>query len=106
MLTKEMIPFGRENAISRKDLAAISGLSDRTVRMEIAELRAVDDGTDEAIVSVSTRSGYYRTTDPQEIEHFKAEMEKRIRMTYRAIKVAKRKLERLKARNEYGEGIA
>lgn len=36
MLTKEMIPFGRENAISRKDLAAISGLSDRTVRMEIA----------------------------------------------------------------------
>lgn len=66
----------------------------------------MDDGTDEAIVSVSTRSGYYRTTDPQEIEHFMAEMEKRIRMTYRAIKVAKRKLERLKARKEYGEGIA
>ena len=105
MFGKTMIPFGRENAISREDLVAMTGMSDRNVRFRIAELRAEDDGTDEVIVSISRRSGYYRTDNPAEIEHFVNELKKRIRMTYRAIRVAMRKLSRLKARKDYGEGL-
>lgn len=105
MFDKTMIPFGRENAISRKDLAAMTGMSDRNVRFRIAELRAEDDGTDEVIVSISRRSGYYRTDNPAEIEHFVNELKKRIRMTYRGIRVAKAKWRRIIARQEYGEGL-
>lgn len=105
MFDKTIIPFGRENAISRKDLAAMTGMSDRSVRYRIAELRAEDDGTDEVIVSISRRSGYYRTEDLAEIMHFVHEMRKRIRMTYRAIKIACRKARRIKKKSMYGGGL-
>lgn len=42
MLTRDMIPYGRENAISRPELCEMTGLLDRQVRRQIAELRAED----------------------------------------------------------------
>lgn len=105
MFDKTMIPFGRENAISRKDLAAISGLTDRAVRREIAELRAVDDGTDEVIVSLSNGHGYYRTNNPDEIRHFIAEMRKRNRMVFRTIRTAEQVAHRIEMGRQYGKGL-
>lgn len=102
----EDIPIGRKNAISRKNLAAFWGVSDRTARQIISELRTIDDGTDYVIVSNSRFSGYYRTRNIDEIEHFIKDMISGIRNVYKAIKVAKRILGRLKAEKQHGKGLA
>ena len=99
------IPIGAENAISRKNLADLWNVNDREARRIVADLRTIDDGTDYVIVSVSRDSGYYRTQNPVEINHFVNEMHKRIRSTYRAIKAAKRIVRRLEQYGDYGEGM-
>lgn len=96
------IPIGSDNAITRKNLAAIWNVSDRMARRIVAELRAIDDGTDYVIVSVSRGRGYYRTQNICEINHFMNEMRKRIRNTYKAIRVAQRIKYRLERKREYG----
>lgn len=105
-VTRDMIPVGRENAVTRRALCSMTGLSDREVRRQIADLRAGDDGGDMVIVSSSRRGcGYFLTDKPEEIRAFIAEMFKRIRMVYRAIRVAKKKLRRIEQRKEYGRGL-
>lgn len=102
----EDIPIGRKNAISRKNLAALWGVSDRTARQIVSELRTIDDGTDYAIVSVSRFSGYYRTNNPEEIDHFRNEMVKRIRSTKKAIETAERISKRIRKEQQHGKGLA
>lgn len=106
MLTRDMIPYGRENAVSRPELSRITGISDREVRRQIAELRA-EDSDDDLVIASSSRHGrgYFLTDKPDEIRAFIAEMHKRIRMVYRAIKVAKKKLHRIEQREKYGKGL-
>ena len=107
MYKLEDIPIGSENAISRKDLAALWNVSDREARRIVASLRTIEDGTDYVIVSVSRGRGYYRTQNICEINHFLNEMSKRIRNTYRAIRVAHRIKHRLEQRQDYGgKGLA
>lgn len=107
MLKREHIPVGRENAISRDQLARLTGLSDREVRRQIAELRAEDTDDDLVIASSSRRGrGYFLTDQPDEIKAFIAEMLKRIRMVYRAVRIAKKKLHRIEQRQKYGKGLA
>jgi hypothetical protein len=96
------IPVGRENAISRKHLAALWGVSDRIARRYVADLRTIDDGTDYVIVSVSRFSGYYRTNDVGEIRWFIAEMNNRIRNIVKAIKVACAVADRLEKQKQHG----
>lgn len=105
MLKREFIPIGRENAISRKDLCRLTGMSDRMVRHAIAHLRAEDDGTDMIIVSTSRGRGYYRTDDIDEILHFIGEMTKRIRNIVQAIRLARATVDRLHKKQLYGEGL-
>lgn len=107
MYKLEDIPIGSENAISREDLAARWNVSDRKARRIVAGMRTIEDGTDYVIVSVSRGSGYYRTQNLCEINHFLNEMRKRIRSTYRAIKVAHRIKHRLEQQQDYGgKGLA
>lgn len=105
-VTREHIPVGRDNAITRHRLCEITGQNDRTVRQQIAELRAKDDGSDMVIVSVSNGRGYFRSNAPDDIQHFIAEMQKRNRMVNQAITIAKRTLRRIERRKAYGEGLA
>ena len=70
------IPIGAENAITRKNLAALWNVNDREARRIVADLRTIDDGTDYVIVSVSRDSGYYRTQNVTEINHFVNETSK------------------------------
>lgn len=102
----EDIPIGRKNAISRKNLAAFWGVGDRTARQIISELRGIDDGSDYVIVSVSRFSGYYRTNNPDEIDHFRNEMVKRIRSTRKAIEVAEKVSRRRRKAAQHGGKIA
>lgn len=104
-LTREHIPVGRDNAVTRQRLCDITGLNDREVRRQISELRAKDDDSNLVIVSVSNGRGYFRSNNPDDIRHFIAEMQKRNRMVYQAIKVAKRTLKRIENRQSYGEGL-
>ena len=54
----DIIPLGAENAISRAELVAKSGMSDRRMRLEIQRER--DNG--ELILNDQGGHGYYRAT--------------------------------------------
>lgn len=58
-----IIPYGRNNAISRKDLAAALGMSDRKTRSAIEDARA--DGL--IIINSQDGSGYFQTNDIEEM---------------------------------------
>lgn len=88
----EDIPIGRENAITRKELALKWGVKDRIARKIIAELRAEDNGDDYIIVAFSSRKGYYRTKNKEDIKHFEQEMCKRARNTFAPLRKARRVL--------------
>ena len=101
-ITRDMIPIGHSCAISRRGLCSLTGLSDREVRRQISGLRTEKDPDGMVIVSVSTGNGYYRTSNPDEIEHFVNEMRHRNRATYRAIKTAESTLKHLKSIKAHG----
>jgi hypothetical protein len=84
------IPIGRESSISRKTLAALWGVNDRKARAIVAALRADDNGDGYVIVSHSSGKGYYRTSNPDEIEHFIRETTKRAANTFGLLKKARR----------------
>lgn len=88
----EDIPIGKENAITRRELALKWGVSDRLARHIIAKMRAEDNGDNFVIVAFSSRKGYYRTNDPKEIRRFEREMSKRARNTFARLKKARRVL--------------
>lgn len=107
MYSTKDIPIGKENAISRADLAKKWNCSDRTARERIAILRC---SADERYVIASHSkggvSGYYRTDDPAEIQYFLNEMEKRARNTFRPLRHARRLLESIDKERQHGKGIA
>ena len=105
MLKREHIPIGRKNAITRDGLSRLTGLGDRKLRREIARLRSEDDGTNMVIVSTSDGSGYFRTDQLDEIEHFIAEMTKRTCSIREATDVARVAADRIRKRQMYGEGL-
>ncbi len=55
-----IIPFGKDNAISRTALCHITGLSDRAVRDAIADAR-----NEHVILSVRDGKGYFRPTEEE-----------------------------------------
>lgn len=85
-----MLPIGAWNAISRQELSNLWGLSDRSARLVIAELRKMDFGDNYIIVSYSDGKGYYRTADIAEIEAFAAEMRSRALNIFAPLKKANR----------------
>jgi len=85
-----MLPIGAWNAISRQELSNLWGLSDRSARLVIAELRKMDFGDNLIIVSYSDGKGYYRTADIAEIEAFAAEMRSRALNIFAPLKKANR----------------
>lgn len=87
------IPIGRENAITRAELAVAWECSDREARRMIAELRSAPGNDGYAILSTSTSpSGYWRSNDPEEISRFIRETEARAKNVFLSLKDAKRVL--------------
>lgn len=88
------IPIGRDNAITRAELAVVWECSDREARRMIAELRAAPGNDGYAILSTSTSpSGYWRSNDPEEIRRFIHETEGRAKNIFSSLKDAKRVLD-------------
>lgn len=76
------IPFGKDNAVSRSDLALKVGCSDRTMRDLI-------NGARKRVVIINTQDGkgYYRPTkeDKEEVEKFKRQEESRAKEIFRGL---------------------
>lgn len=86
------IPIGKDNAVTRGELARKWNMSERYVRRTIAELRAQDNGDNYIIVSYSSGNGFYRTDDLEEIAAYKAETMNRARHTFIPLKKINRVL--------------
>ena len=101
------IPIGAENAITRTELAAIWGVSDREARRRIAALRADDNGDGYVIVSHSRGGvhGYYRTNDTETIKRYANEVNSRAVNTFLPLRKARRVLIQNENRELYGEGL-
>ena len=79
------IPYGRENAISRKDLAAAAGTNDREARRQIQKAR--EDGF--LIMNRQDGGGYYLAT-----EHDLDDLQRQfLQDTSRAMAILKRRKE-------------
>lgn len=89
----ESIPIGRDNAITKDELREMWGYkTTRHVREIIAELRAIDNGDNYVIVSLSHNKGYYRTDDIDEIIAYKQETTSRAKSTFIPLKKVNRVL--------------
>ena len=77
MEIEQFIPFGRENAISRRELVRLTGIPDRKVReiIKLANRRLKPSGV--AILSSSAQRGYWRTDDISEMEAYLRENDHR-----------------------------
>lgn len=91
---REHIPIGRENAITRAELAALWGMSDRDVRETIATMRAQPTDDPYAIISSSSSGtpGYWRSNSFYELEQYVRETGARARNTLKAASDARRVL--------------
>lgn len=97
MLTLEemynSIPIGKANAVTKEQLAEMWGYkTERAVREKIAEMRAIDNGDNYVVVSLSHNKGYYRSDDASEIMAFKQEVTSRARHTFIPLKKVNRVL--------------
>ena len=91
---REHIPIGRENAITRSDLAKLWKMDDRTVRETIAKMRITPTDDPLAILSSSTNPpGYWRSDVRAELERYIREGQARAKNTIAALGDAKRVLD-------------
>lgn len=84
MVNRHDIPYGRECAITREELARRWRCTERDVRGHVANLRL--EHCEDAILSTShTPPGYWRSSEPTEIAAFIRETESRAKNTFRAL---------------------
>lgn len=81
----EHLPYGKDNAIPKAKLMEITGLSERSVRQNIAILR---NKSDVIICSNSRSKGYYYPLDENEAQEFINETIHRIIELYASKKKA------------------
>ena len=72
---KDFLLTGAENAVPRRHLRQLTGLSDRDLRRQIQEERLGGS----PILSSTTTGGYYLPADNAELEHFVQSMKSRSR---------------------------
>ena len=86
----EYIPFGKENAIKRSTLRDLLGVTDRDMRVLIAEARK-----EVPIINLQDGSGYYRPTDKEELYQYIMQENARAVKIIRNIKVATEEYNRI-----------
>lgn len=84
----DLIPRGKENAITRERLCEITGMHDRTVRGYIHAAR--ENG--EMIISSTGRKGYYLPTNREEVSRFIGQQKSYIKNFQRSVSRAEREL--------------
>lgn len=84
----ELIPMGKENAITRNRLCELTGLSDRKVRMAIHDART--DGV--MIISSTGQSGYFMPETRADVEKFIKQQKSYIRNLQKSVSRAEKEL--------------
>lgn len=69
----EDIPSNKHNAITYAKLMQKWGVRKRTAREILSALACFDNGTDEILIRTSHGSGFYKTSNIDEIEAFRKE---------------------------------
>lgn len=83
---RNILPTGKNNAISARELAAKLGVSDRVLRDIVTGDRV------KGIVICSSSAGYYLPASKDEIKEFCSFMDKRAKHSFIAIQSARRAL--------------
>lgn len=86
------LPIGKENAVGYDWLCSIWNADKRTVRAILHDLSVFDNGDDYVLIRSSSGVGFYRTSDPEEIEAYRREVKNRGRRVFQALKKADRVL--------------
>lgn len=91
----DLLPEGQQNAISRRELIALTGMSDRALRKAIADERRAG-----ALILSSVEygsSGYFRPSpgNAGELRRYIASMTSRGRETFAVLKAAKAALAKI-----------
>ena len=95
----DMLPFGKENAISTADLVKITGCtSPRDLQERIAAERNAG-----AVICSGSGSGYWRAKNKQELLEFFHCMDERAKNTLAATRSAKRALQIAEEQFEMGD---
>lgn len=90
---REHIPIGKENAITRAELARLWSMDDRTVRETVARMRINQTDDPYAILSSSCNPpGYWRSDIRAELERYVKEGQARAKNTIAALGDARRVL--------------
>ncbi len=95
----DCIPVGHENAISRKELARKTGLTDRILRKEIEKARETT-----CICNMSDGAGYYIPTELREVELFIRQESARGKSVFRNLRGAKI-MKKLMEKEQEGESV-
>jgi len=84
----DLIPSGEENAVTAKELASLLNCHWRQVTLTINYLRMHD-----IVICGTTRSGYFKHTNNEELKHFVFSMHSRARKILAAAESAERLLQ-------------
>ncbi len=85
----DILPAGAENAISRRELSALTGLPDRQLRRQIAEERR----SGLLILSSSeSNGGYYKAANAEELRRYVRSMQSRSKEILAVIRTAEETL--------------
>jgi len=83
----DYIPLGKDNAVTRRELVARTGMTDRIVREAIATARC-------AVPIISSGKGYYQPTTWREVEGWIRQETARARSIFRSMRGAREYLKK------------
>lgn len=88
----DLLPVGAECAFSRRELTALTGLSDRQLRCRIAQERKAG-----ALILSTTEGGggYYRAASADELRRYVLSMRSRSRETLAAVRAAEQAVQQI-----------
>lgn len=86
----DLLPIGAENAVSRRELSALTGIEDRQLRRQIAKERRAG-----ALILSSSEinGGYYRAASREELQRYVRSMQSRCREILAVIRTAEEALQ-------------
>lgn len=93
----DLLPVGAENAVSRRQLSAMTGIPDRQLRRKIADERKAG-----LLILSSTAEvggGYFRAADTQELRRWVAMMQSHIAAILAVIRAAQEAIEAAEGNN-------
>lgn len=86
----DLLPIGAENAVSRRELSALTGIEDRQLRRQIAKERRAG-----VLILSSSESngGYYRAASREELQRYVRSMQSRCREILAVTRAAQEAIE-------------